>query len=264
MNTLYQLFFLVKSNPIGSAILTFILTFMIWLYKENKAIIQNENKINFDSNRKTAAHYGQLESVISLNIVTPSEKNEQKLFDALGNCSPYYTDDLRKVIRDYYSDHNSNKLQVINSLVQVEIDKLNREATKYIIEYKTKDFSDFLIKLFRPAIPIFYMVVCSIIVSMYFIMWESEASSFRRLNIIFSGLSLIFGGPLFIWLIHDLFEKIFRIRTFIFYGSLLFIILMPIISMIFVSFGIIGFGLQLIAVVFLFVYLKKIKVISRI
>jgi len=260
-----QLFSLVKANPMVSFLITFTVTFVIWMYKENKTVIQNDNKFNFDFNQKKALQFGQLESAISLYIKRTNEKNEQKLVETLGNCSPYFSNDLRKIVRDYYKSYDLQTLYTVYSLVQVEIDKLHKEATDQFHDFKTKDFPSFLLRLYKPAVPILIMLASTVLVIVFFMMERQEPTVAGKISIFFSGFSIFLGATFLFLLITGLIDrsiKMKRDRIAIF--LILLLNALSVVSVGFFEFATIGVVIQVIVVIVMFMYLSKRKVVLKV
>lgn len=261
---LTQIFDYIKQNAVVSFFITFFVSALVWIYKENRAIKQEEDKFHFELNNKKLLQFCRLESSISFYLLEQNELSSIKLFEAFGDASQYFNNQLNDMVREFYKEHNLNQLLSILTFVQVEINKTKTDNSSFLSENHTKDFSEFIIKILRPAKPIFYILLAIFIIGIHYVVYIQEPSLFGRVNVICSGLSLFIAAPIFIWFINEIIENTLRVRTKIFICLLLIFCLLPLVAVFNYKLGLIILMFQLSIYVVIIIYLRKRKAIIRI
>ncbi|GAS82537.1 hypothetical protein [Paenibacillus amylolyticus] len=170
---LQQLLTYFKANPEFSIVTTIVCTAIIWLYKVFKVMIERDNQNKLAKIQKHMDSYIKVEAAIASVQAQPANTGIlQNLYDKLGECSSYFSEDMRQLIRDFYLRRNIEILGTIMILIQVELNKLDRQRNKVESHEVSGDAMDFILRLYRPMNPIL-IVFFIIFVVLWFVIRAS-------------------------------------------------------------------------------------------
>ncbi|MGD7667998.1 hypothetical protein EGH10_17495 [Brevibacillus laterosporus] len=166
-----EIFTLVKENPAWSLLFTFLGSFTVWLYKEFNVMITADDKNKLSLIQKKMDLYGKLEAVTA-NVINQKDdiKALQNLYNKLGESSSYFTEDIRKIIRDFYKRGDTSLLPTLMAYFEMEITKLAKN--KSILESLDipTNTIEYILRLFRPLKPIIVIFLILLAIALYILL----------------------------------------------------------------------------------------------
>ncbi|PZT52390.1 hypothetical protein [Paenibacillus silvae] len=152
---LQQLITYVQANPVFSVIYTAICTIIIWLYKEFKTMQEKDiqNKLN-RIQRKLESHIKVEAAIARYQARSDSPGNLENLYEKLGECGSGFSEDIRKLIRDFYLRRDTDSLSTVMIFIQAEIGRLAKQKNILDSRELADDAVDSVFKLLNPLKPI--------------------------------------------------------------------------------------------------------------
>lgn len=191
---------LIGANSTAVLIITIVGTFSVWLYKEFK-VMNNENfKSKVALINKKIEMYSKLEAAIA-NVLHQKDRGQAKsnLYEKFGEFSSYFSNDVRRIMRDYYRQDDSSLLNTLLAFTEVEVKKLEKEKSTLSMNDTSTDVMDLMGRLVRPLSPI-GMVWILVLWALFFLsqiyqtkfIWEKLSWGLISVSTLFA-LILIFG-----------------------------------------------------------------------
>ncbi|MGO4731475.1 hypothetical protein [Paenibacillus sp. 2KB_22] len=192
-----QLLTYFKANPEFSIVTTIVCTAIIWLYKEFKVMIERDNQNKLVRIQKRMDSYVKVEAAIASILAQPANSGVlQNLYDKFGECSSYFSEDIRVLIRDYYTRQDAAKLVTIMSFMKIEIMKLDNQRNKIEAQDVSGDDFDSILRLYRPLKPILLIFLLFFVTLWFILLALLESSVWNRLylgtSFITTSLSVLF------------------------------------------------------------------------
>ncbi|MFE4709774.1 MULTISPECIES: hypothetical protein [unclassified Paenibacillus] len=188
-----------KANPGWSLAITVFTTVLIWLYKEFKVLMEKDNNDKLALLQKQLDLYSSMEAAIAQVIHRPNDAFAvQNFYNKLGKSSSYFTNDIKKIVRDYYLRADTSILRTLMTFIQLECDKLHKEKSKLISSNTSSDVFETVFRLYKPFKPI-VLVFVIVFVTIYFLLLSLNQNNILAVIILFIiFISLIISGSV-IW-----------------------------------------------------------------
>ncbi|WP_152396659.1 hypothetical protein [Paenibacillus guangzhouensis] len=247
---------LIGANPIMTLVLTIFGTTTIWLYKEFKEMINQNNRTQLASVNEKIKIYSQLQASISAVIHGGDAKFG--LMQKLGESSPYLSENVRRIARDFYYQADIAYLTSMLTFIDVDLGKLEQEKTKYSKYDKSTDISDFVLKLYAPLKPIAFIWVSILVFLLTYDRLLKQQFWYDQVYVIFitgsTALSAIIVFVLFSLKLEGALPKQGAYR----WGINLLIVVMPMLSLVHNALSIMSLIIQILLIMIL-LHMKKRK-----
>ncbi|WFR60562.1 hypothetical protein P9222_18405 [Paenibacillus amylolyticus] len=194
---LQQLLTYFKANPEFSIVTTIVCTAIIWLYKEFKVMIERDNQNKLARIQKRMDSYIKVEAAIASILAQPGNVGVlQNLYDKFGECSSYFSEDIRVLIREYYTRQDVANLVTIMSFIKIEIGKLDSQRNKIESQDVSGDDFDSILRLYRPLKPILLIFLLFFVTIWFLLLALLENNIWNRLylgtSFVTTSLSVMF------------------------------------------------------------------------
>ncbi|MCZ1267337.1 MULTISPECIES: hypothetical protein [Paenibacillus] len=190
-----------QANPGWSLASTVVCTVIIWLYKEFKVNIESDNKNKLAHIQKKMESYTKVEAAIAKVLSQENHSGAtQSLYDKFGECSSYFSEDIRELIRDYYSRRDTSILVTLMSFMKIETRKLDRQKNRIESQDASEDSFDSVFRLYRPFKPILIIFIMFFVTIWFILLATLETSVLNQfyLGTLFITISL---GVMFLFAI---------------------------------------------------------------
>ncbi|MFF2908481.1 hypothetical protein [Paenibacillus sp. NPDC057934] len=193
-----------KANPGWSLAITVFTTVLIWLYKEFKVLMEKDNNDKLALVQKQLDMYSSVEAAIAQIIHRPSDAFAvQNFYNKLGESSAYFTNDIKKIVRDYYLRADISVLRTLMTFIQLECDKLHKEKSKLISSNTSSDVFETVSRLYRPFKPIILVFIIVIVTTYFILLLLNQNNILASIILFIMFISLILSGTM-IWVIISL------------------------------------------------------------
>ncbi|PQP81906.1 hypothetical protein C0Q44_19755 [Paenibacillus sp. PCH8] len=170
-----------KMNPEISLISTIVCTVIIWLYKEFKVMIETDNKNQLAQIQKKMESYTRVEAAIASVLAQHNHAGAvQNLYDKFGECSSYFSEDMRELIRGFYSQRDTSILSTIMSFIKVEMKKLEKQKNKIDSQDSSGEASASILRLYKPLKPILIIFIMFFVTAWFVVLALVESSAWNR------------------------------------------------------------------------------------
>ncbi|MGZ7444142.1 hypothetical protein [Paenibacillus sp. TH7-28] len=237
---------------------------LVWLYKEFKGMMEESNRAKLSLIQKRMDLYAGVEAAIAQAINNPEDSQaKQHLYVKLGEASSYFTRETRQILRDYYSGEDAFVLDTLLSLVQKEIDRLDRVKEKLSPLTMPTDVVETVSKLFSPLKPIIFMFAVGVVAFLYLVTFLVQDTALSRLAVTAAYISLLFSMALVAAIISLLMEGHSRMVPFNYVRSVeaVVMLLAPIVSLFFLWLAIPMLLLQILSIILFAISQRKEKYI---
>ncbi|MCM3697960.1 hypothetical protein [Paenibacillus macerans] len=251
-----------KLSPVWSLAMAIAFTALVWLYKEFKGMMEESNRTKLSLIQKRMDLYAGVEAAIAQAINKPEDSQaKQHLYIKLGEASSYFTRETRQILRDYYSREDAFVLDTLLSLVQKEIDRLDRVKEKLSPLTMPTDVVETVSKLFSPLKPIIFMFAVSVVAFFYLVTFLVQDTTLSRMAVTAAYISLLFSMMLVAAIISLLMEGHSGMVPFNYVRSVeaVVMLLTPIVSLFFLWLAIPMLLLQILSFVLFAVSQRKEK-----
>ncbi|MEK4365361.1 hypothetical protein MKX68_23255 [Paenibacillus sp. FSL M8-0212] len=178
-----------KMNPELSLISTIVCTVIIWLYKEFKVMIETDNKNKLAQIQKKMESYTRVEAAIASVLSQHNHAGAiQNLYDKFGECSSYFSEDIRELIRGFYSQRDVSILATIMSFIKAEMKKLEKQKNKIDSQDVSGDASASILRLYKPLKPILIIFIMFFVTIWFVVLALVESNAWNR---IYLGVSFV-------------------------------------------------------------------------
>ncbi|WP_339292521.1 hypothetical protein MKY48_06250 [Paenibacillus sp. FSL W8-0187] len=157
-------------------------TSTIWMYKEFKEMINQNNKAKINNINEKIKVYSQLQASTA-GLLHDKGHRELKviLINKIGDFSPFLSEDVRRVVRDYYRYGDSAYLETMLAFIEVDVRKLE-EDKKRLSEYNSNtDVEGFIKRLSDPFKPIMMIWLLVWFLLLGYIKYQSQDTWYSKL-----------------------------------------------------------------------------------
>ncbi|WP_339222099.1 hypothetical protein [Paenibacillus sp. FSL W7-1332] len=173
---------LIGANPITTLVIIIAGTSTIWMYKEFKEMINQNNKAKINNINEKIRVYSQLQASTA-GLLHDKGHRELKLslINKIGDFSPFLSEDVRRVVMDYHRYGDPAYLETMLAFIEVDVRKLE-EDKKRLSEYdSTTDVEGFIKRLSDPFKPIMMIWLLLWFLLLGYIKYQSQDTWYSKL-----------------------------------------------------------------------------------
>ncbi|MGG2993551.1 hypothetical protein ABEO75_16340 [Paenibacillus macerans] len=251
-----------QHTPVWALAMVVAFMALVWLYKEFKGMMEESNRAKLSLIQRRMDLYAGVEAAIAQAINKPEDSQaKQHLYIKLGEASSCFTGEARQVLRDYYTEEDAFVLTTLLSIVQKEIDRLDRVKEKLSPLTMPTDVVETVSKLFIPLKPIIFMFAVGVVAFFYLAAFLVQDTALSRMAVTAAYVSLLFSMMLVAAIISLLMEGHSRLVPFNYVRSVeaVVMLLAPIVSLFFLWLAIPMLLLQILSFVLFAVSQRKEK-----
>ncbi|WP_044478022.1 hypothetical protein [Paenibacillus antibioticophila] len=245
---LQQIFDYFKTQPGWSLVITVVFTALVWLYKEFKVMMEADQKSKLVILQKKMDLYSSVEAAAAQVINRQDDPLAiHHLYTRLGESGAYFTEDIRKVIRDYYERADISILRTLMAFIKAETSKLEKERNKLLVTETSSDVFDAVARLFRPLKPILVLFM-TILIAIGFLFNFFQADKYiDRVIWLIAFISTSFSLCLLMVIISLWIEQSLRIKGGYSWFLTIVIIICPVLSILEIKLAVLSLVVQLIS-----------------
>ncbi|MBB6637613.1 hypothetical protein [Cohnella thailandensis] len=184
---------LIGANSTAVLVITIIGTFSVWLYKEFRTMNKEDFKSRIALINKKIEMYSKLEAAIAA-VLNQKDTTQAKsnLYEKFGEYSPFFSDDVRRIMRDYYKQNDNGYLYSLLAFTEVEVKLLENEKHSLSANDSSTDVMDAIRRLIRPLSPIMMIWLFTVFMLFFYSNFMREQDLFSRLVIVIMFFSCFF------------------------------------------------------------------------
>ncbi|MEC0203886.1 hypothetical protein P4H39_14680 [Paenibacillus lautus] len=182
---------LIGANPIMTLVIIIVGTSTIWMYKEFKEMINQNNKSKISNINEKIKVYSKLQaSAASLFYNKELSDLHRILMNQIGEFSPLLSEDVRRVVRDYFKYGDYAYLETMLAFIEVDLKKFEDDKRKLSKYENSTDIADFVNKLYDPLKPILLIWLLIWFMFMSYSVFISQDAWYSKLFVIVSSISI--------------------------------------------------------------------------
>lgn len=251
---------LIGANPSMTLVIIILGTTTIWMYKEFKEMINQNNKAKILSINEKIKVYSQLQVNTACILYDKGQGDlELSLIIKLGEYSPLLSEDMRRVAKDYYRNRDSAYLETMLAFIEVDLKKLDIERKKYSRYDSITDISEFVMKLYDPLKPIVMIWIFIWFFLMCYTIYQAQEFWYYKLFVLLCSISIFISATLVAAIISLIMNnEISRPSSYKWYSLVGTIVFVPLLIFLHLSFSVLSLVIQLMGA-YLLVRIKKKK-----
>ncbi len=142
-----------QANTKQALLISIIGTILVFLYKQFKTMIDNNESEKKKAMQEKLELYTKLELAIASVMHVNNDGSKENLYELLGKCGSYLSKTQRQIIRDYYKQFNPAVLYSLQSFVISEVDKLDRQLSAMKDKHEGGEWFQYMQRLYAPFWP---------------------------------------------------------------------------------------------------------------